>query len=198
MNVQESVGFSAIQLMQLFAIYSVIGWLTDNIYCLIKDRHRFDRGIMRGPYMPLYGCMMVLSLFVAHQLLMDAFAYMLILLFFIATLVELTAGILIHLVTANRYWNYTGRFLNIHGYACLVHSLKITVFLAGCLLLVHPLVMSIISITPPWLDLIFLLIFYICFVADGIDAIDEGIFMRKFMKTEVKIYDRSKRKKRRA
>lgn len=197
MMVQDSVEFSIIQLMQLFGIYSIIGWLTDNIYCLIKDRHRFDRGILRGPYMPLYGTMMVLSLFIAQQLLMDEIPYMLILLFFIATFVEFIAGILIHLVTANRYWNYTGRFLNIHGYTCLVHSLKVTVFLAGCLLLLHPIIMGIITITPPWMDLIFLLIFYICFVADGIDAVDEGLFMRKFMKMEVKIYDRSKAKKRR-
>lgn len=191
---EQNTGYDIIQLLQLFAVYSFIGWLIDNVYCLIKDRHRFDRGILKGPYMPLYGIMMILSLLVAHQLEEDL-VYMIIILFVIATLVELIAGKLIHFVSLNRYWNYTGRFLNLHGYTCFYHSLKATLILAGCLVLVDPIVMSILAVTPPWLDLVFLIVFYICFISDSIDAIDEGLFMRKFMKSDVKIYHRNKQKK---
>ena len=67
--------------------------------------------------------------------------------------------------------------------------------LAGCLVLVNPILMSFLAITPPWMDLIFLIVFYICFISDAVDAIDEGFFMRKFMKSEVKIYHRNKEKK---
>ena len=87
---EQNTGYGIIQLLQLFAVYSFIGWLIDNVYCLIKDRHRFDRGILKGPYMPLYGIMMILSLLVAHQL-EEELVYMIIILFVIATLVELIA-----------------------------------------------------------------------------------------------------------
>lgn len=188
---EQNTGYSIIQLLQLFAVYSFIGWLVDNVYCLIKDRHRFDRGILKGPYMPIYGVMMIISLLVAHQLEEDL-AYMIMILFVIATTVELFAGILIHLVSSNRYWNYTGRFLNLHGYTCFHHSLKVTLLLAGCLVLVNPILMSFLAVTPPWIDLVFLIVFYICFISDSIDAIYEGLFMRKFMKSDVKIYHRGK------
>ena len=191
---EQNTGYSIIQLLQLFAIYSFIGWLVDNVYCLIKDRHRFDRGILKGPYMPIYGVMMIISLLVAHQLEEDL-AYMIMILFVIATAVELFSGILIHLVSSNRYWNYTGRFLNLHGYTCFHHSLKVTLMLAGCLVLVNPILMSFLAVTPPWIDLVFLIVFYICFISDSIDAIYEGLFMRKFMKSDVKIYHRGKNKK---
>lgn len=191
---EQNTGYSIIQLLQLFAVYSFVGWLVDNVYCLIKDRHRFDRGILRGPYMPIYGVMMIISLLVAHQLEEDL-AYMIMILFAIATAVELFSGILIHLVSSNRYWNYTGRFLNLHGYTCFHHSLKVTLLLAGCLVLVNPILMSFLAITPPWIDLVFLIVFYICFISDSIDAIYEGLFMRKFMKSDVKIYHRGKNKK---
>ena len=191
---EQNTGYSIIQLLQLFAVYSFIGWLVDNVYCLIKDRHRFDRGILKGPYMPIYGVMMIISLLVAHQLEEDL-AYMIMILFVIATAVELFAGILIHLVSSNRYWNYTGRFLNLHGYTCFHHSLKVTLLLAGSLVLVNPILMSFLAITPPWIDLVFLIVFYICFISDSIDAIYEGLFMRKFMKSDVKIYHRGKNKK---
>lgn len=191
---EQNTGYSIIQLLQLFAVYSFIGWLVDNVYCLIKDRHRFDRGILKGPYMPMYGVMMIISLLVAHQLEEDL-VYMVMILFVIATAVELFSGILIHLVSSNRYWNYTGRFLNLHGYTCFHHSLKVTLLLAGCLVLVNPILMSFLAITPPWIDLVFLIVFYICFISDSIDAIYEGLFMRKFMKSDVKIYHRGKNKK---
>lgn len=191
---EQNTGYSIIQLLQLFAVYSFIGWLVDNVYCLIKDRHRFDRGILKGPYMPIYGVMMIISLLVAHQLEEDL-AYMIMILFVIATAVELFSGILIHLVSSNRYWNYTGRFLNLHGYTCFHHSLKVTLMLAGCLVLVNPILMSFLAVTPPWIDLVFLIVFYICFISDSIDAIYEGLFMRKFMKSDVKIYHRGKNKK---
>lgn len=188
---EQNTGYSIIQLLQLFAVYSFIGWLVDNVYCLIKDRHRFDRGILKGPYMPMYGVMMIISLLVAHQLEEDL-AYMIMILFAIATVVEFISGLLIHLVSLNRYWNYTGRFLNLHGYTCFHHSLKVTLLLAGCLVLVNPILMSFLAVTPPWIDLVFLIVFYICFISDSIDAIYEGLFMRKFMKSDVKIYHRGK------
>lgn len=190
---EQNTGYSIIQLLQLFAVYSFVGWLVDNVYCLIKDRHRFDRCILEGPYMPMYGVMMIISLLVAHQLEEDL-VYMVMILFVIATAVELFSGILIHLVSSNRYWNYTGRFLNLHGYTCFHHSLKVTLLLAGCLVLVNPILMSFLAITPPWIDLVFLIVFYICFISDSIDAIYEGLFMRKFMKSDVKIYHRKKNK----
>lgn len=67
--------------------------------------------------------------------------------------------------------------------------------LAGCLVSVAPIVMSVLAIIPPWVDLVFLIVFYICFISDSIDAIDEGLFMRKFMRSDVKIYHRGKNKK---
>ncbi|XVG95883.1 hypothetical protein ACGCUQ_07560 [Eubacteriales bacterium KG127] len=190
----KSWDFNIIEVMQLFAIYSAGGWILDNIYCLLKDKHRFDRGLFRGPYMPIYGVMMLLCLFATYELTEDL-EYMLLLIFTIATLVELFAGILVHIVTANRYWNYSGRFLNIHGYTCFVHSLKVTIFLAGCLVLVQPIIIELINVIPPWVDFLFLVSFYMYFAADLVDTIAEAFFMRKFMKQDVKIYKKNKTKK---
>ena len=43
-------------LFMTFIIYSVIGWLWETVYCLVKYKRFVFCGVLLGPYCPVYGC----------------------------------------------------------------------------------------------------------------------------------------------
>ena len=43
------------QIMLLFFVYAVIGWLWETVYCSLKARKFVYRGFLIGPYCPIYG-----------------------------------------------------------------------------------------------------------------------------------------------
>ena len=38
-----------------FTIYSILGWITEMIYCRLLSGKFVDRGFLYGPYCPIYG-----------------------------------------------------------------------------------------------------------------------------------------------
>ena len=38
-----------------FAIYSILGWGCEVIYCFLPAKHFINRGFLNGPYCPVYG-----------------------------------------------------------------------------------------------------------------------------------------------
>ncbi len=44
-----------------FILYSIIGWVYETVYCSIKSLKWDNRGILMGPYCPIYGVGAVLD-----------------------------------------------------------------------------------------------------------------------------------------
>ena len=142
-------GYTIAQWMFFFFFYSFFGWVWECFYVSIQEKppHFVNRGFMRGPFLPLYGCggvmMMVVSAPFQHQLIWVFIAG-----FFGATILELVTGILMEALFKVRYWDYEGKFLNFHGYICFEASVAWGVMTVLMDVLMHPGMKKLIALIP--------------------------------------------------
>ncbi|MBE5826026.1 MAG: hypothetical protein E7307_05250 [Butyrivibrio sp.] len=107
-----------LQWLFLFYFYSFFGWCFESAYVTIMEKHPVNRGFMRGPFLPLYGCGGTMMLVVSKPY------YDNVLLVFIAgcigaTALELITGIVMESLFKVRYWDYSHKKFHFHGYICL-------------------------------------------------------------------------------
>ena len=116
------MGYTADQWLFFFFVYCFIGWIWESSFVSIRTRKLTNRGFMRGPFIPIYGCGCVLMLVVGMPLMQHPLA-----MYFTglvcATVMEFVTGEAMLKIFRVRYWDYSGRFLNIKGHVCLVASI---------------------------------------------------------------------------
>ncbi|WP_026516735.1 putative ABC transporter permease [Butyrivibrio sp. MC2021] len=110
------------QWMFLFYFYSFCGWVWESLYVSVLEKRLVNRGFMRGPFLPLYGCGGVMMLVVSKPF------YDRVILVYVAgclgaTLLELITGILMETLFKVRYWDYHHKKFNFMGYTCLESTL---------------------------------------------------------------------------
>ena len=162
-------GYTIAQWMFFFFFYSFFGWVWECFYVSIQEKppHFVNRGFMRGPFLPLYGCggvmMMVVSAPFQHQLIWVFIAG-----FFGATILELVTGILMEALFKVRYWDYEGKFLNFHGYICFEASVAWGVMTVLMDVLMHPGMKKLIALIPEQvLGPLTNILFFLCAVDFG-------------------------------
>ncbi len=104
-----------------FIIYGLIGWVFESSYVSLRDHRLTNRGILNGPFLPLYGfggiVMMLCAMPVADRLpLVFIFGAL------GATGLELCTGILMRRVFHISCWNYSSTPFNLNGLICLKSS----------------------------------------------------------------------------
>lgn len=110
------------QWLLFFFIYCFIGWIWESSYVSIRKRKLTNRGFMRGPFIPIYGCGCTLMLAVGMPL-MDHPVYMYFVGMISATVMEYITGDMMLRIFKVRYWDYSKAFCNIKGHVCLAASL---------------------------------------------------------------------------
>ena len=110
--------YSVTSLILLFFSFSFIGWIWEVSLHLISDGVFVNRGVLHGPWLPIYGTGGTLILIALNKLrnkpgLEFAGAVILagIVEYFTAWQLEATHG-------GQKWWDYSGYFLNIHGRVC--------------------------------------------------------------------------------
>ncbi len=102
-----------------FMAYSFIGWAYESILCSIVGRRPVNRGFLNGPICPIYGTGAVAVVWALGSF-RDQVAVLFLLSAFLTTALEyLTSWVMEKLFHA-RWWDYSGKFLNIHGRVCLL------------------------------------------------------------------------------
>lgn len=138
-----------------FSIYTFLGYLMESGYISLLQRHFISSGLLKGPFIPLYGigacCLIVFSPYLTNPLLM----------FFVGgmsmTLLEYIASLYIEKVFHTQCWNYSHHYLHFQGRICLLY------FIMWCFLSyffissIHPYMMSIVPIND--LTILFSLIY---------------------------------------
>ena len=122
-------GMTYYQLCSYFLIYSFVGWIVEVIFHAVTLGKVINRGFLNGPVCPVYGFGMlsVLALVgmipaqVQGQTMGDIWIFVMGTL--LATAVELIAGWLLDVIFHARWWDYSDRPFNLHGYICLEFSL---------------------------------------------------------------------------
>lgn len=110
------------QWVMFFYIYCFFGWVWECLYVSVCERKWVNRGFLKGPFLPIYGsgaiCILVVTIPFRGNVLMMALVGMV-----SATLLEYVTGYVMERLFRVRYWDYTGKFLNINGYICLMSTL---------------------------------------------------------------------------
>ena len=106
-----------------FSFFSILGWMLEVSYRSVRDRRFVNPGLLKGPYLPLYGTgalilMVAVSLLQGSHVLTKALAY-----FVVTTGLELGFGLIGEYFSQPRLWNYSDQRFSYRGHICLKFSM---------------------------------------------------------------------------
>lgn len=125
--------YSIFSLIILFFIFSTVGWLWEVILHLITDGEFVKRGVLQGPWLPIYGSGAILILTVLYKLRRKPL-FEFISIIILCGIVEYFTSYYLEILQGKRWWDYSGYFLNLHGRICAEGLL---VFGLGGILIVY-------------------------------------------------------------
>jgi len=123
--------YTMIQWLAFFVIYSFFGWCIESALVSIAKKKFVNRGFLNGPILPLYGFGSIIML-LSTLWTKDNIAFVYIIGTIFATGLEYFTGATMEAMFHIRYWDYSDKKFNLHGYICLKSSLfwgVLTVFL---------------------------------------------------------------------
>ncbi len=106
----------------LFFIISFIGWIWEVLIYIVRDGEFINRGILIGPWLPLYGSggiLLAILLRKYEQKPVRVFFFSML----ICSVLEYLTSYFLERVWGIRWWDYSNDFLNISGRICLWGSL---------------------------------------------------------------------------
>ena len=165
-------GMTYFQICLYFLVYSFGGWVVEVIFHAVALGKVINRGFLNGPVCPVYG-FGVLSVFAllntiqsgGHQMsegMICVFGFVL------ATAVELIAGWLLDVCFHARWWDYSDKPLNFHGYICMEFSLIWGLAIVMVVKVFQKYVESQASHTPATWEWVVIAILYAVYLTDFI------------------------------
>lgn len=104
-------------LILLFFIYSVIGWIVEVILVYFESKKFVNRGFLIGPYLPIYGTGAVLMTVINHLVLREnnSFAEVFLMAFLVCGLLEYLTSYILERRFKIRWWDYSKKPMNLYG-----------------------------------------------------------------------------------
>lgn len=125
-----------------FFIFSFVGWLWEVLLYLVRDGILVNRGVMYGPWLPIYGtgCTIIILLtrFKNIRKMLKKPFITFIVISILCSVIEYFTSWYIEKTTGLRYWDYTGVFGNINGRICLECSIFFGLGGSLCVYIVAP------------------------------------------------------------
>ena len=109
--------YSLTSLILIFVFFSFFGWAWEVILHFVQTGNWVNRGVLHGPWLPIYGSGGVLMLLFLKRLRQKPILH------FLGTIVlcgfvEYWTGYACEKFLGRRYWSYDGYFLNLDGRIC--------------------------------------------------------------------------------
>lgn len=106
-----------------FSFFSILGWMLEVSYRSLRDKRFVNPGLLKGPYLILYGTgalllMVAGSLLQGSHVLTKALAY-----FVVTTGLELGSGFIAQHFFQTRLWDYSDQRFSYRGHICLKFSI---------------------------------------------------------------------------
>ena len=120
----------------LFLFVSFLGWMWEVGIYLVRDGAFVNRGILSGPWLPIYGAGALFLYFLLRQWKRRP-ALVFLISTTVCSLLEYLAGFFLEKAWGVRWWDYSGMYLNLDGHVCLMSGLM---FGLGGLFLVFVLI----------------------------------------------------------
>lgn len=155
-----------IHYLNIFFIYSILGFLFESALIMISKNHFFNSGVLYGPWAFIYGIAIFFIIALNKYLRKRNLPKWLeIVLFYISacilmTLIEFIGGNLIEKIFHVIYWDYTNMNNHFGHYICLEISLFWGLFASLVNYLLTPIINKL-EAKIPWYITIILLIFFI-------------------------------------
>ncbi len=112
-----SRSYPLVNLILMFFIFSFVGWLWEVSLHLISDGIFVNRGVLHGPWLPIYGFGGVLILIVLKRFRENA-AVQFVCAVVLCGFVEYFTSYYLQIAQGRRWWDYSGYFLNLNGRIC--------------------------------------------------------------------------------
>lgn len=140
-------------LVLYFFTYGFLGWCTEVAYATTRERRFVNRGFLNGPICPIYGVGVSVVIYFLSPL-SGNMAFLYIASTVLVTVLEGVTGYVMDRIFHHKWWDYSGRPLNIGGYVCLLFSLVWGGACVAIVKIIHPVIYSVLSLLPFTLGLI--------------------------------------------
>lgn len=109
--------YSVWNVLLMFITFCFIGWCWEVSLHIIQDGTFVNRGMLHGPWIPIYGSGGMLILIVLTKLrkspIMEFIAAIV-----LCGILEYMTSLIVEISKGKRWWDYTGYFLNLNGRIC--------------------------------------------------------------------------------
>lgn len=170
-----------------FFLYSILGWIYETIYCSIKGLKWDNRGMLMGPYCPIYGVGAVLDVLLCSE--MTSYASVFFVCVVGSAIMEYATSYATERLFHAVWWDYSNIPFNIKGRVCLSCSLAFGV--AGIVVLygIHPYMVRFTNLIPYQAQEILALFFMAFFAADCALTADSLVALNLKLDATVKAID---------
>lgn len=162
-----------------FFIFSFVGWAWEVSIHLVEDGEFINRGVMHGPWLPVYGGGVSLILVALARWRRSPLKEA-VLIILLCGVVEYMTSYYLEMTKGMRWWDYTGYFLNLDGRICCEGLMVFAVGGMAAVYFLAPFVGSLLSKLPTKLLVTASIVLVLAFVADVVYShyvpnIGEGI-----------------------
>jgi len=162
-----------------FFIFSFVGWAWEVSIHLVEDGEFINRGVMHGPWLPVYGGGVSLILVALARWRRSPLKEV-VLIILLCGVVEYMTSYYLEMTKGMRWWDYTGYFLNLDGRICCEGLMVFAVGGMAAVYFLAPFVDSLLSKLPMKLLVTASIVLVLAFVADVVYShyvpnIGEGI-----------------------
>ncbi len=170
-----------------FILYSIIGWVYETLFCSIQNLRWYNRGMLMGPYCPIYGVGAILDILLCSNF--DSGWKVFVACMLGSAVLEYATSCATEYLFHAVWWDYSDLPLNLNGRICLFASLG---FGAGGLLVLYgiqPYMAALTDMIPPfWQELVALILMAV-FAADCALTADSLIGLNVKLDNMIKAID---------
>ena len=172
--------YSFLQWIFIFYAYCFLGWCFESTVVSVEQRRLVNRGFLRGPMLPIYGCGAVLLLHVSLPLY-DRPVLLYLASLIAATAFEYVVGVVMEKLFKVKYWDYSSHRFQFQGYICLTSSLCwgfLGLILAR---VIHPPVEYLAVGLPFWLLAVLVALITAAFASDMVVSVRAALDLAKVL-----------------
>lgn len=122
--------YNLISLVLIFFALSFLGWFWEVLLSFIVEGTIVNRGMLFGPWLPIYGFGGILSLYIPKRILKNP-VNTFIVIAVSSSVIEYATSWFFEYTKGTRWWDYSQYALNINGRVCLIGTVLFG--LGGCL-----------------------------------------------------------------
>lgn len=163
------MNYSVYDLLGLFFIYSIAGWILETSATAVKQKQFVNRGFLNGPFCTIYGLSAVFMEVFLNEL-RSRVVFLFLGCAIIATLMEWIAGHFLEWLGHGKWWDYSNKKWNMDGYICLPYSVLWGVLGVISIKYLNGFLLDILSFIPDLVLKIVLLALSAVLLVDGIGS----------------------------